>query len=84
MELRWVPLTSKMMQKKLLVKSGLLVVTELFNIAVNYFDAKKSACCSQVLFITKLVSGTQCKWVTEMVIKMLTWHNYFIAFAAAL
>ena len=38
-----------------------LAVTELFNIAVNDFDAKKSAHCSQVLVVTELVvSGTQC------------------------
>ena len=32
-----------------------LIVTELFNIAVNYFDAKKSARDSRVLVITKLL-----------------------------
>ena len=38
-----------------------LVVTELFNIAVNDLDAKKATrCSSQVLIVTKLiVSGTQ-------------------------
>ena len=40
---------------------GVHVVTELFNIAVNYFDAKKSAHCRRVLIVTELViSGTQC------------------------
>ena len=49
------------MQKKLLVKKGVFIVTELFNIAVNNFDAKKSARCSRVLVVTELViSGTQC------------------------
>ena len=39
----------------------MLIVTELFNIAVNYFDAKKSAHYSRVLFVTELVvSGTHC------------------------
>ena len=39
----------------------MLVVTELFNNAVNDFDAKESARCSRVLFVTELVvSGTQC------------------------
>ena len=39
----------------------MLVVTELFNIAVNDFDAKKSAHCSQVPVVNELVvSGTQC------------------------
>ena len=51
-----VPLTtSKKMQKKL------LVVTELFNIAVNGYGAKKSTRYSRVLVVTELViSGTQC------------------------
>ena len=38
-----------------------LVVTELFNIAVNHFDAKKLPRCRRVLVVTELgVSGTQC------------------------
>ena len=42
------------MQKKL------LVVTELFTIAINYFDAKISAHSSKVLLLTELVvSGTR-------------------------
>ena len=36
------------------------IATELFNIVVNYFDAKKSAPYSRVLVVTELVSGTQC------------------------
>ena len=32
-----------------------VVVTILFNIAVNYFDAKESARCSRVLNVTELV-----------------------------
>ena len=37
------------------------LVTELFNTAVNEFDAKKSAHFSRVLVITELVvSGSQC------------------------
>ena len=41
----------------------MFVVTELFNIAVNDFDAKKSTCYSRVLDKTELVvSGTQCTW----------------------
>ena len=40
-----------------------LAATELLNIAVNYFDAKKSARNSWVLVVTELVvSETQCKW----------------------
>ena len=39
----------------------MFIVTKLFNIAVNYFDAKKSARYSRMLFVTKLVvRGTQC------------------------
>ena len=38
-----------------------LVVSELFNIAGSYVDAKKSACCSRVLVVTELVvSETRC------------------------
>ena len=38
-----------------------LVVTNFLNIAVNYFDAKKSVRCSRVLILTEfVVSGTQC------------------------
>ena len=43
------------MQKKLLVIKWVLVVTKLFNIAVNHFDAPKSARYSRIL-----VSGIQC------------------------
>ena len=40
---------------------GVLIVTELLNIAVNYFDGKKSTLRSRVLVVTELVvSGTQC------------------------
>ena len=43
---------------------GVLVVTELFNIAVNYFNAKKSTRCRRVLVVTEfVVSGTQCNLV---------------------
>ena len=39
----------------------ILIVTKHFNVAVNDFDAKKSAQCSWVLLVTGLVvSGTQC------------------------
>ena len=39
-----------------------LALTELFNMAVNDFDAKQSARYSRVLVVTELVlSGTQCK-----------------------
>ena len=38
----------------------MLIVTKHLNITVNYLDAKKSARCSQVLVVTKLVvRGTQ-------------------------
>ena len=36
-----------------------LAVTELFNITVNYFDAKKSSRFNRVL-VGLVVSGTQC------------------------
>ena len=40
----------------------MLVITELVNIAVNYFDAKKSARCSLVFVLPEIiVSGTQRK-----------------------
>ena len=40
-----------------------LIVTELFNIAVNDFDANKSTRCRRVLVATELVvSGTQCMY----------------------
>ena len=39
----------------------MLVVTELFNIAVNDTHAKKSVCYSRMFVVTELVvSGTQC------------------------
>ena len=43
----------------------MLIVTELLNIAVNYFDTKKSAHYSRVLSEIELdVSGTQCtRWI---------------------
>ena len=58
---QWFPLTtSKKMQKKISFK-WVLVVTELFNIAVNYFSPTKSVHYNQVLVVTKRhVSGTQC------------------------
>ena len=41
-----------------------LVVTELFYIAVNDFGARKSTRCRRVLVATELVvSGTQCRWL---------------------
>ena len=51
----------KRCKKTLLITSGVLVATELLNIAVNNFDAKKSARCSRMVVVTELVvSGTQC------------------------
>ena len=42
----------------------LLIVTELFNMAVNDFDAKQSPRYSRVLVVTELVlSGTQCNCI---------------------
>ena len=38
----------------------MFVLTELFNIAVNDFEAKKSAGYSRVLVTEFVVSGTQC------------------------
>ena len=56
-----VPLTtSKNMQKKLRSKR-MLIVTKLFNMALNNFDAKKTARYIRVIVETELVvSGTQC------------------------
>ena len=43
------------------------MVTERFKIAVNDFDAKKSACCKQVLVVTEfVVSGTQCTCIQSL------------------
>ena len=57
----WLSLaTSKKIQKKLWYK-WMLVVTELFDFAVNDFDAMNSARCSRTLVVTELVvSGKQC------------------------
>ena len=44
-----------------LLKKWVLVVTKLFNMVVNDFDAKQSAHYSRVFVVTELVlSGTQC------------------------
>ena len=44
-----------------LQEGAYIIVTELFGIAVNDFDAKKSARYSRVLVVIELVaSGTQC------------------------
>ena len=44
--------------------SQVLVVTEPFNMAVNYFDAKQSTHYSRVLVVTELVlSGAVVHWV---------------------
>ena len=41
-----------------------LIVTKLFNIAVNDFDANKSTRCRWVLVVTEfVVSGTQCTFI---------------------
>ena len=55
--------TNKMIDTKETVCSEwVLIVTELFNIVVTDYGAKKYAHYSQVLFLTKLVvSGTQCQ-----------------------
>ena len=51
------------MQEKTAHCKWVLFVTELPNIALNNFDAKKSARCSRVLIVTELVvSGTQCNF----------------------
>ena len=43
-----------------------LVVTELFNIAINDFDIKKSSRYSQMFVVAELVtSGTQCNTETS-------------------
>ena len=57
--IHWAPLTTS---KETARYSRVLVVTKLFNMAVNDFDAKNSARYSQVLVVTELVlSGTQCR-----------------------
>ena len=48
------------MQKETVCYKWLLVVTELLNIAVNDFDAKKSVRYSRVLVTEVVVSGSQC------------------------
>ena len=49
------------MQRKLLVFWRVLVVTELYNIAVNDFDAKESARCRRVLIVIEIaVNVAQC------------------------
>ena len=54
--IHWVPVTmTKKVQKKLLISNWVLVVTKLFNIAVNDIHAEKSVCYSQVLIVTTLV-----------------------------
>ena len=45
----------KKIQRKISFCNLVFVVTELFNIIVNDFDAKKSAYSNQVLVVTKLV-----------------------------
>ena len=44
----------------------LLVVTELFNIAVNDFDAQKSARYSRVLLVTVLVVSVNPRYKVEI------------------
>ena len=46
----------------------MLIVTELFDIAVNYLNTKISALCSRMLVVTELVvGGTQCNlWWREL------------------
>ena len=49
------------MQKETTRYKWVLDVKELFNVAVDYFYAKKSAHYSRMLVVTELVvSGTQC------------------------
>ena len=56
--LHWVPLaTNKNMPKETARSKQGNVVTELFNIAVHDSDAKKAACYSQVLVVSKLVAS---------------------------
>ena len=51
----------------------MLIVTELFNIAVNDYVAKKSARYSRVLVVTELVtSGTQSTSVSVWVLELLS------------
>ena len=64
---------------------GVLVVTELFNIAVNYFDAKKATRCRRVLVVTELVvSGIQCNYSgrinTEVVLQDMQVSNLQLLF----
>ena len=57
--IHWVPLTtSKKMQKKLLVTSG----CSLFNITVNYFDAKKSVPYIWVLVKSSSYGRANVQW----------------------
>ena len=64
-----------------------LVVTELFNTAVDDFDVKKSACCSQVLVVTELVvSGAHCICPmfpdTEISVKMFHVNAFWLIHTA--
>ena len=44
----------------------MLVVSELFNIAANDFDAKEFDCCERLLVVTELVvNSTQCSFRKE-------------------
>ena len=48
------------------MQKNYFVVTELFDIDVNYFDGKKSAHDNQVLVLPKFViSGTLCRFFKE-------------------
>ena len=60
--IHWVALTmSKKMQRNYSILVGAQIVTELFNIAANDFDVKKSTRYNRVLVVTLVVvSGTYC------------------------
>ena len=58
------------------------VATKFFNMAVNYFDAKKPAHCSRVVVVAKLVvSGTQCNCILILLdVKRATGTTVCISF----
>ena len=60
--------------KKTARSRRVLVVTKLFNIAVNDFDAKQSTHSRWVLIVTELViSGTQCIGFRYFCLKLVYW-----------
>ena len=63
-------------QKETVRYKWVLVVTKLFNMVVNDFDAKQSSRYSQVLVVNELVlSGTQCISIFPVPVYLTCKHN---------